>query len=152
MKTRIQNVNELRAEIARLKLQRLQYEHVFEAEIKNISDKLTAPIHFVKKIGAFFSGDNDHGKAEQIKGGTDWVSVVSRIGLPLILNKLVFRKSGFIMKSIVALISQKAATSVNKDLVVNWIDKAANWIKSSKFRKKQIKSPDYGIPPDSEAS
>jgi hypothetical protein len=72
--------------------------------------------------------------------------------LPLLLNRFLFPKSGFIVKSIIELISQTTAKTVNTDLIVEIIEKVSQWIKSTGSRnKKEEEMVDYGIPPDSES-
>jgi hypothetical protein len=148
MKSKIENIDDLRSEILRLKLQRFHHEAVIEQDINKIKDKFRIPTLLLNKFNAWF-GDNSQGVD---KTSSDWVTNTLRIGLPLALNKMVFGKSGFIIKSLVALLSQKAAASVNKDIVTNWIDTASNWIRgATTSRRAKSRHPhDYGIPPDSE--
>jgi hypothetical protein len=68
-----------------------------------------------------------------------------------VLNKFIFPKSGFLLKSLVELLSQGTSKTVNKDVLTDLINKLSDWIKSSKRKKKQdAELEDYGIPPDSE--
>lgn len=148
MKTKIENIDDLRSEILRLKLQRFHHEALIEQHVHKIKDKFRIPSVLLNKVNTWF-GDNARGID---KTSSDWVTNALRIGLPVALNKLVFGKSGFIIKSLVTLLSQKAATSVNKDSITNWIDTASNWIRGA-TRSKRSRSAyphDYGIPPDSE--
>ena len=155
MKSRINNIDDLRSEILRLKLERFQQEAVLEDDVKIIVSKIKAPFRFIHKFTAWFGpgkgtdvtvAEHDH---EQ--NHPDWLTNVMRVGLPVLLNKVVFRNSGFIMKSLVTILSQKAAKNVSKDSVAGLIDKGAEWIRSFK-NKKPVKryQADYGIPPDSE--
>ena len=148
MKSKIESIDDLRSEILRLKLQRFHHEAVIEQEIESIKDKFRIPSLLLHKVNAFF-GTHAHGMD---KTNSDWVTNALRIGLPIALNKMFFGKSGFIIKSLVALVSQKAATSVNKDIISSWIDTASGWIRgATKSRgSKRRGSHDYGIPPDSE--
>ena len=67
------------------------------------------------------------------------------------LIRFIFPKSGFIVKSIIELISQTTSKTVNTDLIIEIIDKVSQWIKSTGTRnKKEAEMADYGIPPDSE--
>jgi hypothetical protein len=149
MKSRIENTENLRAEILRLKLLRFHHEAAIEQDIKKITDILRIPSMLLNRINTWF-GDQ---AGRPAKGETehDWVTNAFRIGLPVLLNKMVFGRAGFLVKSLVAMVSQKAATSVNKDVVSNWIDKAADWIRGASKNKTRNKANfDYGIPPDSE--
>jgi len=148
MKSKIENIDDLRSEILRLKLQRFHHEAAIEQEINKIKDKFRIPTILLNKVNTWF-GDSTRGVD---KTNHDWVTNALRIGLPVALNKLFFGKSGFIIKSLVTLFSQKAATSVNKDTLTHWIDNASHWIRgAAKSRREKSKlSHDYGIPPDSE--
>lgn len=53
----------------------------------------------------------------------DFVSILSRFLLPLTLNKTLFKNSGFIVKTLVGLVSQKASGYINEDSVVSVWDK-----------------------------
>lgn len=152
MRNKIQNIDELDAEINRLTKQRLEYENDLQLITDNISAKFNVPVMIFNKIsdffGSLFGNPTDNTSKQE---NTDWVTNVFRIGIPVFLNKFIFPKSGFLLKSVVAMISQTAAKNVNKDSVTDIIDKVANWIKSSKSRtKKDSVISDYGIPPDSE--
>ncbi|WP_026897379.1 hypothetical protein [Daejeonella oryzae] len=148
MKSRIETTEDLHAEILRLKLLRYHQEAAIEQDIKGITDKFRIPALLLHRIQGWF-GDNSatHAKGEPEH---DWVTNAFRIGLPVLLNKMVFGRAGFFIKSLVALASQKAATNVNKDVVTHWIDKAADWIRGASKNPKSNKNFDYGIPPDSE--
>jgi len=152
MRPRIENIDDLRLELNRLKVQRLDQEIELTKVTARIKARLHFPVLVYNKISDFFIemfGDNpeDLNKTEH----KDWITNILRVGLPVALNKFLFPRSGFLMKSVVALVSQKAAKNVNKDSITNVIDKVTDWIKSSKpkVRKKPMLA-DYGIPPDSE--
>lgn len=145
MKSKIENIDDLRSEILRLKLESFHHEALIKQDIEKIKDKFRLP----SIIKGWFGGDQSK-SPDHINH--DWVTNALRVSLPLALNKLVFGKSGFIMKSVVTLLSQKVATSVNKDIVTHWIDKASNFIRGEAKHRKERRSRahDYGIPPDSE--
>ena len=75
-------------------------------------------------------------------------SIMSLI-LPMFLNNTVFRGSGFITKSIAALVSGKVGKSLDAESLTGMF----NGVKSlftSKKKKANANFVDYGIPPDSE--
>lgn len=152
MRNKIQNIDDLDAEINRLTKQRLEYENDLQLITDNISAKFNVPVMIFNKISDFFGslfGNAADNTSKQ--ENTDWVTNVFRVGIPVFLNKFIFPRSGFLLKSVVAMVSQTAAKNVNKDSITEVIDKVANWIKSSKSRtKKDSVLADYGIPPDSE--
>jgi hypothetical protein len=152
MRNKIQNIDDLDSEINRLNIQRLEYENDLQVITDKISLKFDIPVMIFNKIsnflGSLFGNGTDNASKQE---NTDWVTNVFRVGIPVFLNKFVFPRSGFLMKSVVAMVSQTAAKNVNKDSMTQIIDKVANWIKTSKPRtKKDPILADYGIPPDSE--
>lgn len=152
MRSKIENIDDLRSEISRLRRERMEYENDFHLVTEKIKAKFRIPAMIYNKVGdlinSLFGVDmNDPSNKED----RDWVTNVFRVGLPVFLNKYFFPKSGLIMKSVVALVSQKAAKNVNKDSITDLIDKVADWIKTPKPKKrKEPVLADYGIPPDSE--
>lgn len=76
--------------------------------------------------------------------------------LPFLLNKTIFRGSGFLTKAIATLVSGK----VGKSLDAETLSGAVNFVKSlfggsgqnrkKNKRKEELTFADYGIPPDSE--
>lgn len=146
MKTKIQNIDDLRSEILRLRIERVEKEKDLEIQINNITDRFRYPVMLLSKmnnwIGAF-TGDKDK------KG--DWLSSSLRVGLPMLMNKFLFPQSGIIVKSLVSLLTQKASQTLNKDLFSDVLGKITSWLKpSDKMRRNSKVLPDYGIPPDSE--
>jgi hypothetical protein len=152
MRTKIENIDDLRSEISRLKVRRSELETDFHEVSEKIKAKFRIPAMIYKKARNFVISllglDNDDPARKE---DTDWVTNIFRVGIPVFLNKYFFPRSGFLMKSIVAMVSQKAAKQVNKDSITDIIDKVAGWIKTPrpKTRKEPVLA-DYGIPPDSE--
>jgi hypothetical protein len=148
MRTKIQNIDNLRQEISRLGLVRTVLESELKIETQKITSRLRVPLMLLSKVNDFFGVSNDvSGK----KTGEDWLSSIFRIGLPVMMNKFLFPKSGFIVKSVIELISQNAAKTVNKELLSDVLEKLFEWIKSPRTKtKKEPELADYGIPPDSE--
>ena len=148
MKANIQNIEDLRAEIERLGQVRVEMETELKIEAYKITAKITAPILLLGKLYDFLGFGK--GKSESKEGG-DWVSSIFRIGLPVLMNRFIFPKSGFLMKAFIGLISQNAVKSFNKDFMSKIIEKVSDWIKTTGSKsKKEPEMADYGIPPDSE--
>jgi hypothetical protein len=148
MRTKIQNIDDLRAEIERLGQVRVEMETDLKIEVEKITTKITAPFLLLNKLSQFLglSKGKEEGKDEG-----DWVSSIFRIGLPVLMNKFIFPKSGFLMKALLALVTQNAAKAFDKDFMGKMIDKISDWLKKSGGkRKKDPEMADYGIPPDSE--
>lgn len=148
MKANIQNTEDLRAEIERLGQVRVEMETELKIEAYKITAKITAPLLLLGKLYDFLGFGK--GKSESKEGG-DWVSSIFRIGLPVLMNRFIFPKSGFLMKAFIGLISQNAVKSFNKDFMSKIIEKVSDWIKTTGSKsKKDPEMADYGIPPDSE--
>ncbi len=112
----IKNVDDLHSEILRLTaLKQLQKEEIgmrFNSPSATFSTLLTAfPA----------TGDNTRGGSFF---NMDMVSMLSRILLPLTLNKTLFRRSNFIVKALVGFISQRASGFINEKAVGGIWDKA----------------------------
>ncbi|WP_306552051.1 hypothetical protein [Daejeonella sp.] len=149
MGIKIQNIDDLREEVVRLEVVRTEIETELKVEAQKITSKIRIPLILLRKLNNFFAGSKDKSRT---KDGEDWVTSIFSIGLPLLLNRFLFPKSGFIVKSIIELISQTTAKTVNTDLIVEIIEKVSQWIKSTGSRnKKEEEMVDYGIPPDSES-
>lgn len=132
----INSAGELKAEIARLRLLR-------EEQGEAIAARFSSPSATFSTIYSVFSkGDSPKGNIF----GQDLFGVLSRILLPLALNKTIFRNSNFLIKGLVGLVSQKASHFINEDNVTGL------WHKIMSLFEKKHNHADYGIPPESEAS
>jgi len=147
----INNVDELKAEIARLKLLQREQEGYLNDQFGLFQEKIESPIHFFNKLTSWIP----KGKKSDINptfgnSETDWVTNSFRVALPFVFNKVLFRKAGFIKKGLLLLASQKAAGAINQDRLIGIIDKVSSLIRPSKKRNSKRERRDYGIPPDSE--
>jgi len=135
----INNLSDLRAEIAILKDQKT----VQEAAIK---------AHFSSPSAIFatiFSGLKSPGIKNALFNPEDLISLASRFILPFALNKTIFRNSNFLIKTIVGLASQQVSGYINQETITSIWDKIKSITSNISTKKKPA---DYGIPPDSEAS
>src|SRR3546814_568931 len=126
MKTPIENIDTLRSELLRLKMQQYQLEHSMRQDVNAIKETFKSPLKF---FGV--------GKEKALTGSNqeDWVTGALRIGLPWAINSMIFKRSGFILKTLVTLASQKAAGQVNKNTLANLVDMATDFIKGFKIRR-----------------
>lgn len=147
----IQNVGELREEIARLKVLKYEQESYLNDQFQLLQDKMSGPARFFQRIGGIFTGSSDN-KSELSGFKSDWLTSSLRWGLPFLFNRVLFRRAGMLKKAMLILASQRAANFINMDRLTTIIDKVSNAIrpKSSAKRSKGKKYVDYGIPPDSE--
>jgi len=109
----VRNTSDLRAEILRL-------EGVSTQQGEALRARFSSPGAIFSTVFSMFytpSADDD-----DKSGGIfnqDIVGLISRFVLPLILNKTIFRNSNFLIKTLVGLVSQKAAGYINEDSVGN---------------------------------
>jgi len=142
---------ELRTEIDLLKIKRFQQE-------EELKEQLSNPTTVFRAVTSLFKSKKAAG-GNSLSGslfGTDLLSYISRFAFPLLLNRTIFKRAGFITKSIVTFVSQKAAQKVNTSAIAGVIDKVKGWLASKKKERnkkayKKAINQDYGIPPDSES-
>lgn len=150
--SKIKNLNDLRLEIVRLKALGREQEDYLNDQYKLFNNKLAAPARFIKSLSSWVPGV-DLAKNLFAKGpkDEDWLNRALRIGLPVVLNRFFLRKAGFVKRALVTLLSQQAASALNKDRLAMVIRKLADMIRPGKGgRTRAGRSVDYGIPPDSE--
>jgi hypothetical protein len=127
----IRNSWELKEEIVRLR--ELEKEQAVA-----LKQRFNSPAAVFSTVYSLFpkaaGGENKHNIFNQ-----DFVSILSRFLLPLTLNKTLFRKSGFIVKTLVGLVSQKASGYINEDSVIGVWDK----IKGLFHRNKETVKTNY---------
>ncbi len=138
---KIENLDQLRLEIARVKAD-YQFQEIHLKNDAKIYLKQFSPMNIVKSI---FKPDRSQNDDEKFNLSGSIMAVV----LPFLMNKTLFRGSGFFTKAVGALISGKIGKSLDTDHIMS----AFNSVKSiftSKGKSKAAKFADYGIPPDSE--
>ena len=131
----INNAEDLKAEILRLR-------HLKEEQGDALKARFVSPGAAISSIMTVFPKGTKFDIFHQ-----DFFGLISRILLPLTLNKTLFRNSNFMIKGLVGFLSQKASHFISEDSVAGLWDK----VKSLFDKKKDIKE-DFGIPPESEAS
>jgi hypothetical protein len=109
MSFQITNVNELREEIARLK-------GVESQQSTALAARFSSPSAIFSTISSLFSGKDDGTKHPGLFN-QDLLGLISRVVLPVTLNKTLFKHSNFIVKTLVGLISQKASNYISEDAV-----------------------------------
>lgn len=119
----IKNSWDLRQEIIRLR--ELETEQAIA-----IKQRFNSPAALFSTIYSLFPKPAPGERTTNIFN-QDFVSILSRFLLPLTLNKTIFRHSGFIVKALVGLVSQKASGYINEDSVVGLWDKV-----TTLFQKK----------------
>lgn len=114
----IKNSGDLKSEIARLK----GLEHQQAAQLKQ---HFSSPGAIFSTIMGLFSNTDDKKEDKNASlFNQDFIGLISRIVLPIALNKTLFKHSGLIVKTLVGLLSQKASHYINEDSVSGVWDKA----------------------------
>ncbi|HVW97188.1 MAG TPA: hypothetical protein VHA56_14550 [Mucilaginibacter sp.] len=143
MEMPIKNISDLRGEIYRLKQLEVEQGKAIGLRFKNFSTTIST-------LGTLFPKSlTPDGKSSSFFD-QDLVGLISRFVLPFTLNKTIFRKSNFIVKTIVGLVSQKASHFISEDTVVGLWDKVKSLFE--KKEKKPSNTERNSIPPLSEAS
>lgn len=138
MEKSFSSLAELRAEIDFLKVKQFKDEEALKEGFKSPS-----------AILSIFKSDSKKSFTQDLMQ-QDIFTNISRILLPLLLNGVFFKKSGFITKTLITFLSQKAAKQVNSHKVTDILDKFTNMFKGNGKPQRAAAIRDYGIPPDSE--
>ncbi|ERJ57788.1 hypothetical protein [Sphingobacterium paucimobilis] len=172
MKSKINNIEDLRVEIARLSQLKKEQECYLADQYLLLKHKVEAParlintltssipgVDFVKGLFSAFGGGGATkvGAADQ----SNWMARALQLGLPLILNRTFLKNSGWLKKAIVLLASDSAVAQVTQGKVSSLASKLAKFVRPKKSKKKhkdiapleELESQDvvnFGIPPDSE--
>ncbi len=120
MGNKIQNIEELRYELKRLKNLRPEREAALNKDIKDFQNKFST----VGKVLGFLSPfGNKNSLSVQSPGMTG-------LGMMLV-DKLLLNNSGTVVKVISELLYTKLASNISKDDIGGLIDKIKNWFKRS---------------------
>ncbi|MBE7176677.1 MAG: hypothetical protein INR69_09750 [Mucilaginibacter polytrichastri] len=142
----IQNRADLKAEIARLEGRKT------DLELK-LKKQLNSPANIFAAAVQLFKGSNtDSSKFSELFKAQDLYGVIARFAMPLLLNKTLFRRSNFIVKAIVTMVSQKASGAISKNKIQHFADKITGIFKKKAKKPKPVtaiavKSPADIVPP-----
>ena len=129
----IKNSWDLKEEIVRLRAQE-------RVQLAAIQERFSSPTAIFSTIYSAFPKGNHTGENKSNIFNQDFVSIISRFLIPITLNKTLFKNSGFLVKALVGLVSQKASGYVNEDSVGGIWDKAkaliTNFTKKDKIEKR----------------
>lgn len=169
MKVNINNSEDLKSELLRLSRLKKEQELYLGDQYKLLRHKIAAPSRVIGAVASaipgvglvkgLFSSIGDSQKTKTSSNGkSDWLTKITQIGLPLVLNRTMLKNSGWLKKTLVLLASEGAAGQVTKDNVSSWVGKLANFVRPNKSKKKHKKVkpleeeevPSFGFPPNSE--
>jgi hypothetical protein len=129
----IKNSWDLKEEIVRLRAQE-------RVQLAAIQERFSSPSAIFSTVYSAFPKGNHTGEDKSNIFNQDFVSILSRFLIPITLNKTLFKHSGFLVKALVGLVSQKASGYVNEESIGGIWDKAkaliANFTKKDKIEKR----------------
>lgn len=123
MDLRISNIQDLQSEISRLEALKVEQHTALAARFDGPGAIFNTVLSLFPKSAA----------TDAIKG-QDLLGLLSRFLLPLALNKTVFSKSNFLIKTLVGIASQKASHFISEDAVSGVWGKVTSLF--NKFTKK----------------
>lgn len=106
----IRNTVELRDEIYRL-------QGVEAQQSAALKKRFSSPGAIFSTVKSLFPKSDDEDDKNSSLFSQDFIGLISRFVLPIALNKTLFKNSGFIVKTLVGLLSQKASHYINEDSV-----------------------------------
>jgi hypothetical protein len=114
---------ELRAEKKKLRWEIAVREAKLETELKQLQSMINTPLRWFRSIKNLFSQNES--------GQSDIVSTLAQLGLPILLNSVIFKKSSMVLKGLVAIISQQVARGLTAKNVASWMDTIMDWVKKT---------------------
>jgi len=160
--TKIRNLQELKAEISRLKELKNEQEAYLKTQFTLLNNKIEAPVRFFNSLKNNIPGVNIIQQlfAKSSNPDSDWLTKTLRIGVPFVMNRLFLKKAGMFKKALMILLSERAVGQINQDKISGLQSKLTDFIRPKKKRKKssQIEEStivkdevnEYGIPSYSE--
>jgi hypothetical protein len=137
----IKNINDLREEIYRLKA--LEQEKSVA-----LAQRFESPSAVFSTLKSLIpSSKNPDGTNKPGFFHQDLIGLISRFALPFTLNRTLFRNSGFVIKTLVGMVSQKASHFISEDSVTGVWDKVKGLFKG---KTPQPAPAHKGVPPLSE--
>ena len=111
MEVIIKNIDDLKSAIYHLKVAEDQQKYAIRQRF-NRPSAIFATIASIFSKPAGVAGEKSENFFKQ-----DILAMISRFIVPFTLNKTLFRKSNFIVKSLVGVLSQRASKYINEDSV-----------------------------------
>lgn len=141
-KYNIKNLDDLHAEVCRLKVEFRRQEVALIDDSKKYVLQFT-PGNIIKRYAtpsAFLKVDDKYQISSKV---FSWV-------LPVLMNRTLFKGSGILTKAIVGLASGKVGKSLDAENLSGIFNALKSIFTGERKRKSAVKDIDYGIPPDSE--
>ena len=118
----IRNLAELKAEKQKLRWEAAVREADFEDQLSHLQSIIETPVRWVHFIKDLFNHDES--------GKSDLISSLAQLGLPILLNSVIFKKSSIVIKGLVAIVSQQLARGITSKKVAYWMETLMGWVKN----------------------
>lgn len=138
----IRTLAELQEEMRSLKTNYIQQEQTLKLDIKAYAQQFT--------LGGIIKKFASPSALYKIDEQTHISSKILSVVLPMILNSVFFKRSGFITKTIATLVSGKIGQSLDAESLSGIFNMIKSLFKPKKSKEEKLAFKDYGIPPDSE--
>jgi len=135
---KINNLADLRAEIARLRLLKTEQETHLVGQFCLLRDKVGRPVRFVRSVASGIPGADAlksifSGVAKAAGGkDSDWLTKTLQIATPFVLNAALSKKVGKMRKALLFLVSEIAIGQVNGQRASRFIRKMAKVVRPKK--------------------
>jgi len=126
----IKSIHDLRNEIVRLETLTVQQEAALKQRFSSPKTIYKTLLSALPKSAVSSSGNSINAKGLL---NQDIIGAISKILIPLTLNKTLFKGSGFITRSIVTFLSKHASGYINQDTVTSGWDKIKTMVAQSKI-------------------
>ncbi|WP_394678103.1 hypothetical protein [uncultured Sphingobacterium sp.] len=159
--TKIRNLQELKAEISRLKALKNEQEVYLKTQFTLLNNKIEAPIRFFNTLKDNIPGVNIVQQlfSKSSNSDSDWLTKTLRIGVPFVMNRLFLKNTGVFKKALMLLLSERAVGQINQDKISGLLSKLTQFIRPKKKKNKAAQAEnavikdevnEYGIPSYSE--
>jgi len=159
--TKIRNLQELKAEISRLKALKNEQEVYLKTQFTLLNNKIEAPIRFFNTLKDNIPGVNILQQlfSKSSNPDSDWLTKTLRIGVPFVMNRLFLKNTGVFKKALMLLLSERAVGQINQDKISGLLSKLTQFIRPKKKKNKAAQAEnavikdevnEYGIPSYSE--
>jgi hypothetical protein len=110
MNLHIKNISDLQDEILKLRA-------IEDKQSIALKARFNSPSAIFSSFISLLNSGNQHndGAKHQSIFNQDFLGLLSRVVLPVTLNKTLFKRSNFLVKSLVGLVSQKASNYISKE-------------------------------------
>ncbi len=134
MDVSIKNITDLQEEIARMRVIELR-------QGEELAKRFNSPSAIFASLMSLLNSGNrgDSGDHPGIFN-QDFFGLLSRIVLPVTLNKTLFKRSNFLVKTLVGLVSQKASNYISGDAIHGLWDKVKSVVHSVITSKPETSS------------